>query len=203
MDRQEHWENIYKTKKLTEVSWYEPIPETSLEFIKGMNLAKNAAIIDVGGGDSFLADFLLMEGYTNVSVLDISEEALNRVKKRLGERAEEIHWIVEDVTKFQPEQKYDLWHDRAAFHFLTEEDQVQQYLDILKNAVIPGGLVVIATFSEKGPTKCSGIEIKQYSINGLAELLSEDFEMVSCKNVSHETPSGAAQDFIFCSFRRK
>ncbi len=202
MDMQEHWENIYRTKKLTEVSWYEPIPETSLEFIKGLNLSKDAAIIDVGGGDSFLADFLLMEGYTNVSVLDISEEALERVKKRLGERAEEINWIVADITGFQPEETYDLWHDRAAFHFLTEEDQVRKYLDLLKTAVKSQGVVVMATFSDKGPTKCSGIDIQQYTISDLAQLLSADFGMLSCKNVLHETPSGAEQDFIFCSFRK-
>lgn len=127
MSTQEHWDHIYRTKKLTEVSWYEPIPETSLEFIKGMNLPKDAAIIDVGGGDSFLADFLLMEGYSNINVLDISEEALDRVKKRLTERAAEIEWIVADITDFKPEGKYDPWHDRAAFHFLTEENHIKNY----------------------------------------------------------------------------
>lgn len=203
MDRKEHWENIYRTKRLTEVSWYEPFPETSLTLIKSMNLDKDSRIIDVGGGDSFLADFLLMEGYTNISVLDISEEALGRVQSRLGDRANEINWIVADASEFKPDETYDLWHDRAAFHFLTEKDQVENYVSTLRSAVKPGGFVVLATFSRKGPTKCSGIEIKQYSVDDLNELLKDDFEKLNSQNCQHETPSGSLQDFSFCSFRRR
>lgn len=203
MDRKEHWDNIYRTKRLTEVSWYEPVPETSLTFIKSMNLDKNARIIDVGGGDSFLADFLLMEGYTNISVLDISEEALGRIQSRLGDRAGEINWIVADASEFEPDETYDLWHDRAAFHFLTEEEQIENYLSTLRRAVKPGGYVLLATFSKKGPTKCSGIEIKQYSVDDLNELLESDFEKLNSQNCQHETPSGSMQDFSFCSFRRR
>ena len=203
MDRGEHWENIYRTKKLTEVSWYEPFPETSFNFIKDLHLPKEARIIDIGGGDSFLADFLLAEGYSNVSVLDISKEALQRAKSRLDERKTEIQWIHADVSEFEPEGKYDLWHDRATFHFLTDEEDIRSYMMTLKASLNPGSHFVIGTFSNKGPEKCSGIDIKQHSTAELIGLFSSDFDVVSCRNVDHETPSGATQNFSFWSFRRK
>lgn len=202
-DRKSHWEKIYKTKDLTEVSWYESKPKTSLEYIAALNLKKNAKIIDVGGGDSFLADHLLAEGYVNITVLDISEEALKKAKSRLGKKAEKIKWIVADVAEFTSSKKYDLWHDRAALHFLTGEDQIKRYLENLNSSLKKGGYAIIATFSEKGPTKCSGIEIKQYSLHELSELLSEDFEPLNCENIDHITPSEAVQNFTFCSFRKK
>ena len=124
-NRKSHWENIYQTKDISTVSWYQPTPSTSLDLIAEMDLDKEAAIIDIGGGDSFLPDFLLKLGYTNISVLDISEKALENAKSRLGEDAKKINWIVSDITKFSPKEKYDLWHDRAAFHFLTEEKEIQ------------------------------------------------------------------------------
>lgn len=203
MERKAHWENIYRTKKLTEVSWYEPFPEISLEFIEELDLEKSAGIIDVGSGDSFLVDFLLAGAYTNLSVLDISEEAIERVQNRLGEKAGAVDWIITDITGFKPRKKYTLWHDRAAFHFLTEAGQIEKYLNIMKDAVAPGGYIVLATFSENGPTKCSGINIRQYSTEELKKLLAPQFENLKCRNVSHRTPSGAIQDFSFCSFQRK
>lgn len=202
-DRKEHWNKVYENKKATEVSWYEPMPETSLNYITECKLEKDAAIIDIGGGDSFLAEFLIGQGFTDITVVDISENALNRAKQRLGEKAEEVKWIVSDAAEFVPERQYDLWHDRAAFHFLTEDRQVESYLKTVKQAVKPGGYVVLGTFSETGPTKCSGIEIKQYSISEMQELFSDGFTTMSCKNIDHTTPSGGTQNFTFCSFRKK
>jgi len=138
-DRKEHWNKVYDSKNPTEVSWYEPMPETSLDYIAECKLDNDAAIIDIGGGDSFLAEFLLAKGFTDITVVDISEKAIERAKKRLGERAEEIKWIVADASEFKPERQYDLWHDRAAFHFLTEDEQVQNYLQTVKRSVKPGG----------------------------------------------------------------
>lgn len=198
-----HWENIYKTKKLEEVSWYQKKPETSLEFILALKLAKNARILDMGGGDSFLADFLLEEGYTNITVADISEKALERARERLGKNAEKIKWVVTDASEFIPSEEFDLWHDRAAFHFLTEKVQINNYLKILKKAVKPGGFVILGTFSEKGPTKCSGIVIKQYSIEEMQSVMGKSFTTIKCENRDHTTPSGGTQNFTFCSFQKK
>lgn len=201
-DLKEHWENIYSNKKLEEVSWYQPTPETSLKFITEMDLPKNAAIIDVGGGDSFLVDNLLKLGYTNISVLDISGGALKRAKERLGKEAERVTWIEADASDFQPDKQYDLWHDRAAFHFLTDEDKIGSYLKTLENSVKPGGHVVLGTFSDKGPDKCSGIVIRKYSTEELGSLLSNDFEKLKCMNLDHHTPWDSVQNFSFCSFRK-
>ncbi|MEG9328379.1 Methyltransferase domain-containing protein [Salinimicrobium catena] len=201
-DRKEHWNKVYENKKPTEVSWYEPMPETSLDYIAECKLEKDAAIIDIGGGDSFLAEFLIGKGYTDITVVDISENALIRAKERLGEKAGDITWIVADAAEFEPQRQYDLWHDRAAFHFLTEDAQVKKYLQNVKQAVKPGGFVVMGTFSENGPTKCSGIEIRQYSIKQMQDLFADGFTAMNCKNLDHNTPSGGTQNFTFCSFKR-
>lgn len=201
-DRKEHWNKVYDSKTPTEVSWYEPMPETSLDYITECKLENDAAIIDIGGGDSFLAEFLLAKGFTDVTVVDISEKAIERAKKRLGERAEEIKWVVADAAEFKPEKKYALWHDRAAFHFLTRDEQVKNYVQTVKRSVKPGGYLVMGTFSENGPEKCSGIMIRQYSIAQMQELFSDDFTTMSCKNIDHTTPSGGIQNFTFCSFRK-
>lgn len=201
-DKKGHWEKIYTTKKAGEVSWYQKIPETSLTLVSDFKLNKNARIIDVGGGDSSFVDHLLAEGFTNISILDISASALERAKERLGKKAEKVTWIEADVTEFNPPQKYDLWHDRAAFHFLTDPEQIENYLKNLTSAVKKGGYVVMGTFSEKGPEKCSGIVIKQYSLHEMSQLLQENFETLQCDNVDHITPTGAIQNFTFCSFRK-
>lgn len=201
-DRKSHWEYIYKTKDLTEVSWYQPKPETSLEFISSLPVRKSAKIIDIGGGDSFLAEYLLEEGFKNITVLDISEEALNKAKNRLGENKKKIKWIVSDILDFSPAETFDVWHDRAAFHFLTSKEHIHSYISTLKKSVKKGGFIIMGTFSEKGPTKCSGIEIKQYSLHELADVFAEDFEILDCKNVDHITPSGNVQNFSFCSFKK-
>lgn len=198
----EHWDNVYATKAVTEVSWYEPMPEISLKCIADFELAKDDPIIDVGGGDSFLAEFLLAKGYTDVTVLDISQNAIDRAQKRLAEKAEEIAWITKDIVDLVPEKEYKLWHDRAALHFLTEDSQVEQYLQVLRKALRPNGFAVIATFSEKGPAKCSGLEVRRYSIAELQRLFSDGFTTLNCRNVDHETPSGKLQNFTVCCFQK-
>lgn len=202
-DRKEHWEHIYSTKQLHEVSWYEPTPATSLEFLSLFNLPKDAKIIDVGGGDSLFVDNLLDLGYNDVTVLDISAAALERAKKRLGDRAIRVKWIVADAANFKPEDTYDFWHDRAAFHFLTDENDVKRYVSTIAGSITPEGIFVIGTFAEDGPTKCSGIEIRQYSEAALLNILGEHFEKVECRDIEHTTPFNTVQKFIFCSFRHK
>ena len=198
----QHWETIYKTKQPNEVSWTQEVPAISLELIHKFNIPKTARIIDIGGGDSKLVDFLLAEGYTNISVLDISAAAIQRAKERLGNEAIKVNWIVCDILDFIATEKYDLWHDRAAFHFQTETEQIEKYINIVKSAV--DGVAIIGTFSVDGPKKCSGLEIKQYDEEGLIERFKKsDFKIVECKREDHITPSGAIQNFVFCSFMKK
>ncbi|CAN5610745.1 class I SAM-dependent methyltransferase [soil metagenome] len=203
LERKKHWETIYKTKQLSEVSWFQPMPDTSLNFLKEFKIPFSAKIIDVGGGDSLLVDHLLKLGYTDVTVLDIAEEALEKAKKRLGVEAGKIKWIVCDAAAFQPVENYDFWHDRAAFHFLTDEKEIEKYIETIQKNLNPNGVLVVGTFSENGPKKCSGIEIKQYSESSMTELLQRSFEKIKCIIVDHETPFGTIQNFIFCSFRKQ
>ena len=202
-DRHSHWEQIYKTREFTEVSWYQTIPETSLEFIKYFNVPITAKIIDIGGGDSYFADHLLALGYQDITVLDISETAIHKAKNRLGDRAKQVKWIVTDVTSFTPTEKYDFWHDRATFHFLTTDEEIGQYLTIVQKSINSTGVVIIGTFSEKGPEKCSGIRIKQYSEASMTKLLDDFFQKIRCISVDHKTPFNTIQNFIFCSFQKK
>jgi trans-aconitate methyltransferase len=200
-DRKKHWENIYQTKELKDVSWFQPTPETSLDFFKEFSVPTNAKVIDVGGGDSFLVDHLLDIGYQDITVLDISEVAINRAKKRLGDKAKNVKWIVADAASFKPSVKYDFWHDRAAFHFLTDEVEITNYLQTAKAHISPNGVIVIGTFSELGPKKCSGIEIKQYTEMSMTDRLKEYFQKIKCITVDHTTPFDTIQNFVFCSFR--
>jgi len=201
-DRKKHWENIYQTKQLNEVSWYQPTPETSLDFIKQFNIPITAKIIDVGGGDSFLVDHLLEKGYQDITVLDISEAAIDRAKRRLGDKAKNVKWIVADASTFKPTEKYDFWHDRATFHFLTDEQEITNYIETARQNINTTGVLVIGTFSEQGPKKCSGIEIKQYSETTMADRLKMFFEKIKCITVDHKTPFDTTQNFVFCSFRK-
>jgi 2-polyprenyl-3-methyl-5-hydroxy-6-metoxy-1,4-benzoquinol methylase len=203
MNRKSHWENIYQTKNLQDVSWYQPVPETSLAFFTDNHVPKDAAIIDIGGGDGFLVDHLLDLGYTDITVLDISAHALERAKLRLGEKAKAVTWIESDVTAFKPERQYDVWHDRAAFHFLREQDEINYYVALLKEHVSAGGFVFIGTFSEQGPTKCSGIEIHQYNEQDLSGLIADKYHKIKCIYTDHLTPFNTIQSFIFCSFKHK
>jgi hypothetical protein len=198
---QYHWDTVYATKTSAQVSWTQSVPQTSLDFIHSFHLPRTARIIDVGGGDSRLVDFLLDEGYENLTVLDISATALEKTQQRLGARAELVQWIVSDVTEFEPTGIFDLWHDRATFHFLTTEEQITRYLSIARQAVT--GFLTIGTFSEKGPTKCSGLTIRQYSEESLNAELHDGFEKIRCRTEDHVTPFETIQNFLFCSFRRQ
>ncbi len=195
-----HWETVYETKNPEQVSWTQEIPRTSLNFIHSFGLDKKAKIIDIGGGDSKLVDFLLEEGFENITVLDISQKAIEKAQLRLGSKANKVNWIVSDITQFTPSTQYDIWHDRAAFHFLTSEVDIDKYVEIVKNSV--SKYVIIGTFSENGPQKCSGLEIKQYSQETLAKLFQKEFQVIECFTEDHTTPFDTQQNFIYCSFKK-
>jgi len=199
----EHWENVFTTKQETEVSWFQPYPKTSIEFVKLFNLPFEANIIDIGGGDSHFVDALLEEGYQNIWVLDISENALSRAKKRLGEKANKVNWVVSDIIDFIPNITFDFWHDRAAFHFLTTEENINKYVGIAEKGIKTNGILVLGTFSETGPTKCSGLEIKQYSETSMSSRFELSFDRVKCITEEHQTPFNTTQNFLFCSFKKK
>ena len=196
----EHWENIYATKSMQEVSWFQKVPTTSLELIKQVTKNKHDAIIDIGGGDGFLVDNLLALGYTDITVLDISKNAIDRAKKRLGKLAEKVKWIVADITKFIPEKEYAIWHDRAVFHFLTHQKDKENYRVLANTAV--SGYFILATFSDQGPNKCSGLEICKYSELDLQAFFSVNFRMTSSFKYNHPTPFGTYQNFIFLVFNK-
>ncbi|MGI9652712.1 class I SAM-dependent methyltransferase [Chryseobacterium sp. RLHN22] len=200
-DYKNHWENVYETKNPDEVSWTQKIPQTSLDLIEEASKDKSSKIIDIGGGDSNLTDFLLEKGFVNISVLDISAKALEKAKKRLGAQAENIDWIATNITEFKPNTTYDIWHDRAAFHFLTKEEEIKKYAEIVKNAV--SDTLIIGTFSVNGPQKCSGLPIVQYDEDHLKEIFSQSFELVKSFTEDHITPFNTVQNFIFCQFKKK
>lgn len=200
-DRKNHWETVYETKNPDQVSWTQEMPKTSLELIHSFALKKTAKIIDIGGGDSKLVDYLLEEGFENITVLDISEKAIERAKKRLGDQAIKVTWVVSDITEFEPKTTFDLWHDRATFHFLTTSEQVEKYMKTARNFV--NNFLILGVFSEKGPTKCSGLEIKQYTEEKLTEVFKEGFEKIHCITEDHKTPFDTIQNFLFCSFKKK
>jgi ubiquinone/menaquinone biosynthesis C-methylase UbiE len=200
-DRKKHWEKIYSTNELKDVSWYQPAPKTSLDFFKQFSIPFTSKIIDIGGGDSLLVDNLLDIGYTDITVLDISDSSLARAKERLGRRASMVKWIAADAASFKPAEQYDFWHDRAAFHFLTQGEEIENYIKTMQLSIKPGGILVIGTFSEEGPKKCSGIEIKQYSEDSMTHRLKKHFEKVKCVTVDHKTPSGAIQ-ILFLQFQK-
>ena len=201
-ERKNHWENIYDSKQLDEVSWYQPKPKTSLDLIISCKPAREANIIDIGGGDSFLVDNLIEQGFSNISVLDISKKAIERAQKRLSNLSKKVNWIASDITDFETNFQFDIWHDRAAFHFLTEEKDIAKYISIAEKSIAPSGNLIIGTFSKKGPTKCSGIEIKQYSPYELEETFSRGFQLIESKIIEHSTPFDTVQEFVFCVLER-
>jgi len=203
MGNKPHWENVFATKTEKEVSWYQPYPQTSIDFFNEWKLPLDAKIIDIGGGDSYFIDALLTLGYTNIHLLDISENAIERARKRLGEKAEAVTFIVSDVLDFQPEITYDLWYDRACFHFLVDPIQIATYKKIVAKALGPNGKMIIGTFSKLGPLKCSGLEITQYAEEDLKNTFEDDFEAISCQAVEHQTPFDTIQNFTFCNFKKK
>jgi len=200
INRKEHWEKVYISKGSHEVSWTQDVPKTSLEFIHAFNLPKSAYIIDIGSGDSTLVDHLLEEGYYNIFLLDISKDALGKVRNRLGDKAEKVRWLTCDILDFKSNLTFDLWHDRATFHFFTKADEIKRYIDTARQ--LTKGYLTMATFSDKGPEKCSGLDIKRYSEGLLQKELSDGFEKIRCITEDHITPFNTAQNFLFCSFKR-
>lgn len=204
MERKDHWENVFSTKTEKEVSWYQESPKTSLDIVTKLNIPKDAKIIDIGGGDSYLIDEFLNLGYTNLYLLDISSKAIERIKNRLGAKAKnKVTFIVSDILDFHPDVTFDLWHDRASFHFLTEENQIAKYAELVASAVTKSGNLIIGTFSENGPKKCSGLDITQYDETKLKAVFERDFELLDSFTEDHRTPFGTIQNFIFCSFKKK
>jgi hypothetical protein len=199
----EHWEHIYQSKNEDEVSWFQAYPAKSVALIELYHLPLDAPLLDVGGGDSHLVDALMDKGYSNIWVLDIAGHALERAKMRLGERARLVHWIESDLLDFKPPVRFELWHDRATFHFLTKEDEIARYMDTVNEGLSDSGHLIIAAFSEKGPEKCSELDVHQYSEKLLSDKFSPCFEQVLCTTESHITPFNTVQQFLFCTFKKK
>ena len=201
-NRKKHWGDVYQEKSPSELSWYQKEPKLSLELIRCTNVASNDAIIDVGGGASVLVDYLSKESFTNLTVLDISENAIAMAKKRLGDTAKSIEWIVSDITQFDTSQKFSLWHDRALFHFLTDPSDREIYVKALIKAIRTEGHLIIATFATGGPEKCSGLEIVQYDSEKMIAELGDNFSLVEERKEIHITPAKKEQEFIFFHFLR-
>lgn len=202
LEKKQHWDSVFASKLETEVSWYQEKPVTSIQFFIDNKIDKNAKIIDIGGGDSHLIDNLLDLEYTNLFLLDISQNAIERIKNRLGAQAEKVTFIVSDSLDFQPETTFDVWHDRASFHFLTTEDEIATYKELVYNSIAPNGFLFLGTFSENGPLKCSGLEITQYSETKFEQIFGSDFEKINCFEENHSTPFDTIQNFIFCTFKK-
>lgn len=202
MEPQTHWENIYHTKSPTQVSWYQEHSELSLRLIQLTGVEKTGHIIDIGGGASVLADELLTDGFQHISVLDISATALQTSQERLGDKAQNVTWIEADITEVQlPLQQYDVWHDRATFHFLTSAEQRQRYIHTVQQAVKPGGHVIVATFALNGPTQCSGLDVIRYDPESLHHEFGDEFRLVKSTQETHKTPWGNEQPFVYCYCR--
>ena len=199
--KKDHWEKVFKTKTPKEVSWTETYPKNSIDFINHLNLDTRLPVIDIGGGDSLLVDNLIEMGFKDISVLDISKKALQRTKKRLGERSKKISWIVSDILDFKPKKKYSLWHDRASFHFLTNSKDIDCYKEIVNQWA--SKYMIFGTFSKEGPLKCSGLPITQYSCESIAKRFQKHFDPLECKYSIHQTPFDTQQHFIFSSFKKK
>jgi ubiquinone/menaquinone biosynthesis C-methylase UbiE len=196
------WNNVYKNKSAKEVSWFQEVPTRSLELIAELKLMPSDAIIDIGGGDSYLVDELLAKGFQDISILDISSVALEKSQVRLGAKAKSVKFIDSDITKFDPPNTYKLWHDRATFHFLTSKEDIATYLKIANRGIAPGGYLIVSTFSETGPEKCSGLSISKYSDTDLKTLFSKYFTNIKCLKDTHSTPWGASQNFVYCGFKK-
>ena len=200
-DRSSHWDKVYATKGETEVSWFQTSPSTSLAMIRAADPDRETAIIDIGGGASRLVDALLQDGYRDVAVLDLSAHALDAAKKRLGDAASRVDWIVADATTWRPPKTYQVWHDRAAFHFLTDPRDRTAYVERLRSAVGPGGHVIIATFAPDGPEKCSGLPVQRYSATMLADRLGPHYRLTKETQERHRAPSGTEQSFCWAIFQ--
>ncbi len=201
-DRQSHWENVYATKRENEVSWFQETPALSLDLINAAGATRDSAIIDIGGGELRLVDVLLQRGFRFLTVLDLSENALAAARTRIGSEAHKVEWIVADVTTWKPSRQYDIWHDRAAFHFLTDPDDRAAYVARLKSALRPGGQAIIGTFALDGPEKCSGLPVQRYDAASLQTTLGSEFTILEQRKQTHATPWGSAQSFQFTRFQR-
>lgn len=202
MSKREHWEGVYRRKGPDEVSWYRPHLDRSLGFIERAGLSPESAILDVGGGASTLVDDLLERGYTDLTVLDLSESAIALAKQRLGARGERVTWIVGDVTEADlPEHHFDFWHDRAVFHFLTDEAARERYVAKVHRALKPNGHILVATFGPEGPDRCSGLPVVRYTAEGIHDQFGNEFRKVGSESETHQTPWGAEQEFVYCYCR--
>ena len=202
LERQAHWQNVYQTKDEQTVSWFQERPDISLDLIHATGVDTGAPIIDMGGGASRLVDALISEGFNAVSVLDLSEKALETSKARLGAEGAQVQWIVADITRWQPSQAYDVWHDRAALHFLTDPKDRAAYVERVLKAVRFGGHVIVGTFAPDGPERCSGLPVVRHDAASLGELLGSSFALADTRRHDHQTPSGAIQKFQFSRFQR-
>ena len=200
MEKKKHWENIYQTKKIDGVSWYQETPYESIELIQKFSTTNLDKIIDIGCGKGFLADNLLKLNYENITLVDISLNALKEVKERLNNKS--LNFIETDVLNLKLERTFDIWHDRAVFHFITNKKSVEKYISLCNEYIGEGGKLIIGTFAEDGPLKCSGLEIKRYSVENLKELFKENFEFIKGFKKLHSTPFGTRQSFTFCVFRK-
>jgi SAM-dependent methyltransferase len=203
MGGRDHWEGVYSSKSTASVSWFQEHAEVSLRLIRATGVPRTASIIDVGGGASTLVDDLLSQGYTELTVVDLAAAALSAAKARLGELAGRVHWMEADITSVQlPPHGFDVWHDRAVFHFLNTGAERESYLEALRRAVKPGGHVVIATFAEDGPARCSGLPVSRYRADQLQALFGSGFSLLHQEREEHRTPAGAVQKFLYCGFRK-
>ena len=200
MDNKKHWENIYQKKEIDGVSWYQKIPLESLQLIKKYSISNYDKIIDIGCGKSFLADNLLELNYTNISLVDISSNALKEVNERLQNKS--LNFIEIDILNFNSNDKYDIWHDRAVFHFITDREGIKKYISLCNEYINKEGILIIGTFAEDGPLKCSGLEIKRYSVDQISDLFEESFELVESFKMLHKTPFDKEQSFSFCVLRK-
>ncbi|MAU62831.1 MAG: SAM-dependent methyltransferase [Flavobacteriaceae bacterium] len=198
-----HWENVHSKKKENEVSWFQIYPKISLEIVNSLNLNNSAKIIDVGGGESRFVDNLLEMGFYNIDVLDISKSAIDKAKKRLGDKSSTINWIISDINDFKPEKKYDLWHDRAAFHFLRNQIEINNYVDLAADSISRNGKIIIGTFSSNGPEKCSGLEVSRYNLKSIKKEFKKHFTLNSHLISNHSTPFNTFQEFLFTCFNKK
>jgi SAM-dependent methyltransferase len=203
MQSKDHWEKVYTTKATDTVSWFQPHADFSVGLIKATGVSRDASIIDVGGGASTLVDDLLANGYSNLSVLDLSAAALAAARKRLGQRAARVQWIEADITKAKlPVNRFNVWHDRAVFHFLTTPEERAAYVQAVFHSVKPGGHVIVATFAEDGPDKCSGLPVMRYRADELHAEFGESFSLLRHEKEAHHTPSGTVQQFVYCYCRK-
>lgn len=202
MDTRAHWQQVYSSRAADEVSWYQAEPAVSLALIEASGIGREAPVIDVGGGASVLVDRLLDLGYTRPAVLDIAQRALEAARRRLGRRAESVEWFAEDVREFHPPHRFELWHDRAVFHFLVDAAERARYVATLKAALAPDGHVVIATFGPEGPEQCSGLPVVRYDEQRLAAVLGESFQLLDSRDETHVTPGGREQAFRYFRLRR-